>query len=224
MTTSRLRSLAGLALVSTVLLTGCNASGWNPGVAAQVADETISLSEVQDTTTAYCSAVETQLEEGSAVANSVVSTQVAGSLALRAAAEQWAAAEGLESGEDYDIQADSLEKAIAGLSDEQQDAVRAVNLAQPYLASIQLAYGKDEVGGEDEDAQSQAGQQAFADWLDGQDVRVDPRFSVALEDGSFSRVDTQVSFPVSKTAKSAASGEPDETYAAGLPASQRCGG
>src|SRR5690349_5679112 len=88
---TRTRSLVGLALASTVLLTGCNdVSGWNPGVAARVGDETISLAHVQDTTTTYCAAVETQLQEGQAVANSVVASQVAASLALRSAAEQWA--------------------------------------------------------------------------------------------------------------------------------------
>ena len=42
MTPTRLRSLAGLALASTVLLTGCgSAPAFNPGVAAQVDDQTI---------------------------------------------------------------------------------------------------------------------------------------------------------------------------------------
>src|SRR3954471_2009155 len=93
---TRARLLTGLALASTVLLTGCNASGWNPGVAAQVAGDTVTLDQVRDVTSSYCDAVETQLSKGQYVANGVVSSQVAGSLALRAAAEQFAAAEGVE--------------------------------------------------------------------------------------------------------------------------------
>lgn len=227
---TRTRSLVGLALASTVLLTGCSAtggpSGWNPGVAVRVDDETISLSDVQDTTTAYCSAVETQLEEGSAIANAVVGTQVAGSLALRSAAEQWAASVGVEPGDDFDVAAESLDRALAGLSEEQQQAVRDVNLAQPYLDSVELVYGQQEVGDSDDqaDAARAAGKEAFSAWLDDQDVRVDPRYSVALEDGAIARVETQVSLPVSDVAKKVSSGEPDAEYANGLAASQRCGG
>jgi hypothetical protein len=225
-TTSRLRSLAGLGLAATVLLTGCGASGWNPGVGVRVADESISLNEVQDTATSYCSAVETQLEEGTAVANSVVGSQVAGSLALRTAAEQWAASVGVEPAEDYDIAADSLDRALAGLSEDQQEAVRAVNLAQPYVDSVTLAYGQEEVGDSDKqvEAARAAGQEAFAAWLDDQDVQVDPRYSVTLEDGAIARADTQVSYPVSETAESVASGEPDADYANDLAPDQRCGG
>jgi hypothetical protein len=221
---TRTRSLIGLALASTVLLTGCNASGWNPGVAAHVAGETITLAEVQDTTSSYCEAVETQLEEGSAVANGVVSAQVAGSLALRSAAEQWAALEGLEPDESFETQADALDQALAGLSEEQQEAVRSVNLAQPYLTALELAYGQQQDSGADDEAATQAGQEAFADWLDGEDVRIDPRYTVTIDGGTLGRTTTDISLPVSDLAKKAVSGEPDETYAAGLPSSQRCGG
>ncbi|GAB3200530.1 hypothetical protein GCM10027062_20410 [Nocardioides hungaricus] len=228
----RTRSLVGLALASTVLLTGCSAtggaSGWNLGVAARVGDQTISLAEVQDTASTYCSAIETQLQEGQVVANSVVASQVAGSLALRAAAEQYAALEGAEPDAAYDDQASSLEQAIAGLSDDQQEAVRAVNLAQPYAAAIQLAVGRQLVGGGDgkaaQKAAQAAGQKAFADWLAGQEVRIDPRYSAGIGDGSLARVDTQVSYPVSATAKAAAPGGSGQSDAAGLPPSQRCGG
>ena len=226
---TRTRSLVGLALASTVLLTGCSTggpAGWNAGVAVRVDDETISLSDVQDTTSSYCSAVETQLEEGSAIANAVVGTQVAGSLALRSAAEQWAASVGVEPGDDYDIAADSLDRALAGLSEEQQQAVRDVNLAQPYLDSVELVYGQQEVGDSDDqaDAAREAGQEAFSAWLDDQDVRVDPRYAVTLEDGAITRTETQVSLPVSEVAKKVSSGEPDAEYANGLATSQRCGG
>jgi hypothetical protein len=64
-TPTRLRSLTGLALASTVLLTGCGATpAFNPGVAARVGDESISLGEVDDVAEAYCSAAEEQLQEG----------------------------------------------------------------------------------------------------------------------------------------------------------------
>jgi hypothetical protein len=220
---TRTRSLVGLALASTVLLTGCGASGWNPGVAAQVGDDTVSLSEVRDVTTSYCDAVETQLAEGQYVANGVVAAQVAGSLALRAAAELFAEAEGVEPDASLEDAEASLEQSIGELSEEQQDAVRTVNLARPYAAAVELAVGKEELGGSNAEAAAEAGHERFASWLEDQDVRIDPRFLVTIEGGNVSRTNSDISLPVSDTAKTAVSGEPDETYAAGLPSSQRCG-
>lgn len=221
---TRIRSLVGLALASTVLLTGCGASGWNPGAAARVAGATVPLSEVQDVTAAYCDAVETQLQEGQYVANGVVATQVAGALTLREAAEQFAADEGVEPDAAALQQAvDTLEPGLAELSEEQADAVREVNLARPYAAAVELAVGLEAVGDADPEAAAAAGREAFAAWLDEQDVRIDPRYPVTIEGGDVARTTSDISLPVTEGAKKAASGEPDETYAAALPSSQRCG-
>src|SRR6478735_6402225 len=163
-TPTRVRSLAGLA-VAALLLTGCGSvPAFNPGVAARVADSTISNNEVEDVAADYCSAVETQLQPGQGVANSVVSAQVAGALTLREAGEQFAAAEGIEPDPSYQDAADSLEQSIGDLSDEQQEAVRAVNLARPYVAALELAVGIEQVGDEDPDAAAAAGHEEFAAW------------------------------------------------------------
>ncbi|MGB0099647.1 MAG: hypothetical protein WBP61_05140 [Nocardioides sp.] len=231
MTPTRLRSgtvrWAALALTSTVLLTGCGAvPAFNPGVAARVADDTVSLSEVEDVTASYCAAVETQLEAGQSVPNSVVSTQVAGSLALRNAAEQFAAAEGLDGIEQdptYAQQETGLAQGIVELPADQQEAVRAVNLAAPYVAAVELAVGEELAGGEGPEAATAAGHDAFVAWLSEQDVRIDPRFSVTIADGAVARTDTSVSVPVSDSALSSVSGEPDPAAAAALPSTQRCG-
>lgn len=223
MTPTRVRSLAGLA-VAALLLTGCGSvPAFNPGVAARVADSTISTNEVEDVAADYCSAVETQLEPGQGVANSVVSSQVAGALALREAGEQFAAAEGIEPDPSYQDAADSLEQSIGELSDEQQQAVRDVNLARPYVAAVELAVGIEQVGDKDPEAAAAAGHEAFAAWLDDQDVRIDPRYTVSIEDGSIERSDTAVSFAVSDTAKAGVATEADPAAGAALPPSQRCG-
>ncbi|GAA4378114.1 hypothetical protein [Nocardioides caricicola] len=223
MTPTRVRSLAGLA-AAALLLTGCGSvPAFNPGVAARVADTTITTNEVDDTAADYCSAVETQLEEGQAVANSVVDTQVAGSLALQEAGEQFAAAQGVEPDPSYQDAADSLEQSIAGLSPEQQDAVRRVNLARPYVAAVELAVGIEEVGDDDPEAAAAAGHEAFASWLDDQDVRIDPRYAVSIEDGTMAPADTTISFAVSDVAKAGQAAEADPAAGAALPVSQRCG-
>ncbi|WP_243058704.1 hypothetical protein [Nocardioides sp. SR21] len=223
MTPTRVRSLAGLA-AAAVLLTGCSSvPAFNPGVAARVADATITSNDVEETAASYCSAVETQLQEGQAVPNSVVSAQVAGALTLQEAGEQFAAAQGVEPDPSYQDAEDSLEQSIATLTPEQQDAVRRVNLARPYVAAVELAVGIEEVGDEDPEAAAAAGHEAFASWLDDQDVRIDPRYPVAIEDGAIARSDTSISFAVSDVAQAGQAAEPDQAAAAALPDSQRCG-
>jgi hypothetical protein len=222
-TPTRVRSLAGLA-AAALLLTGCGSvPAFNPGVAARVADSTISTSDIEDVAASYCSAVETQLQPGQAVANSVVSSQVAGALTLREAGEQFAAAEGIEPDPSYQDAEDSLDQSIVDLSEEQQDAVRAVNLARPYVAAVELAVGIEQIGDADPDAAAAAGHKEFAAWLDDQDVRIDPRYTVAIEDGTVAPDDTAISYAVSDTAKAGVATEADPTAGAALPASQRCG-
>jgi len=222
-TTTRVRSLAGLA-VAALLLTGCGSvPAFNPGVAARVADSTITTAEVDETAADYCSAVQTQLEAGQAVANSMVSSQVAGALTLQEAAEQFADAQGVDPDPSYQDAADSLEQGIADLSPEQQDAVRRVNLAPPYVAAVELAAGVEEVGGDDPDAAAAAGKKAFAAWLDDHDVRIDPRYAVSFEDGTMTPADTTISFAVSDVAKAGQTPETDPAAGAALPVSQRCG-
>ncbi|MDF1603431.1 hypothetical protein [Nocardioides sp. YIM 152315] len=218
---TRVSSLVGLAVAAT-LLTGCGAvPDLNPGTAVRVDDTTYSLDEVADLAGDYCDAVRTQLQEGEMVANAVINSQVAGSLALRAAAEQFAGEEGVSPDATYEQAQQQLDASIAELTADQQEAVRDVNLARPYAEAVQVAVGKQ--GGAGDDEALGAGQQTFADWLSDQDVRIDPRFSVSVADGAIASSDTSVSYSVSSTARSGASAEPDPTYAAGLPQTQRCG-
>jgi len=220
---TRLSSLAGLAVAATVLLTGCGSvPGFNPGVGVRVDDATFSMDEVADLSSAYCEAVETQLQEGQMVANSMISQQVAGSLALRSAAEQFAAAAGVAPDAAYAQSEQQLEASIADLTPAQQEAVRRVNLAEPYAQAVQLAVGK-QAGSTDAQAALAAGQDEFTTWLGEQDVRIDPRFAVSIDEGTLAPATTELSYSVSDTATRAAATEPDPTYAAELPQSQRCG-
>jgi hypothetical protein len=221
---TRVSSLAGLAVAATVLLTGCGAvPDLNPGVAVRVDDTSFTLDEVEDVASSYCAAVETQLQDGEQVANAVINAQAAAALALQTASEQFAADEGVEpDATTYGQAQQQLEGSIAELSSSQQEAVRTVNLARAYAAAVQLAVGKQGGATTDEDAAS-AGQEAFAGWLDDQDVRIDPRFAVSLDGGAIAPTDTSVSYSVSSAALDGVAAEPDPTYAAGLPSTQRCG-
>lgn len=223
MTSIRLRSLAGLAVAAAVTLSGCSSvPALNGGVAARVADETVTMQEVADTSALYCSAIETRLADGQVLPGSAVSSEVAGALALRAAADQFAAEQGITADPIFEQAQEALDTDIAELPESQQEAVREVFLAPDYVTAVQVAAGKQLDSGADAEAAQSAGEEAFAAWIDDHDVRIDPRFNITIDGGVRGRAATDVSYPVSDGAKAAVSGE-DPTLAAGLPSNQRCG-
>ena len=228
MTSNRLRSIAGLALASTVLLTGCDSTpAFNPGVAARVGGETISLGTVADVSKAYCSAAAEQFPEGQVLPGHYVSDRVAGTLALRLAADEFAADLGVSADEEYAQAEEAFRLSLGALTEDQQEAVVDVEGASTYVGAVQKAAGEkilaDEGRTAGERAARRLGQEAFVAWLDDNDVRIDPRFSVAIVDGEIAGNDTSLSFALGQTATAADAGSPDTEYAAALPESQRCG-
>lgn len=223
------RSLAGLAVASAVLLSGCGSvPDFNPGVAARVGDETISLSAVDDVAESYCGAIEPQLEKESQVfPNSLVLGNVAGNLTLRAAADQLADEYGVEADKQYDRAVDQVEGSLTDLSADQRDAIIEVDGTRVYVNAVQLSVGRAILreeggsGGGDEAALA-AGQEALQAWLDDNDVRLDPRYGLEIDQGQVVPADTSVSFPLGDIAKGA-TGQPDPVVTAGLPETQRCG-
>ena len=92
------------------------------------------------------------------------------------------------------------------------------------MAAVETAVGRETLGDSpsDKDAAA-AGQKEFLAWLDDHDVRIDPRYGVAIEQGQPVVLDTGLSYSTSKTAKAADAQTPDTTYAGALPSTQRCG-
>jgi peptidyl-prolyl cis-trans isomerase SurA len=220
----RLRTLAGLALASTLLLTGCGSvPAFNPGVAARVDGDTISLGRVDDVATSYCDAAEKQLQAGQVLPMHYLRGRVAGSLALRVAADRFAAAHGVSADSAYDTAVRNAQSQLAGLPEDQRQALIDVQGAAIYVQAVEKSVGASLGATGSEKAQVAAGQKAFQKWLDDQDIRLDPRFGVSIADGEVKPVDTSVSYPLGATAKSADADQPDTTYAGGLPETQRCG-
>lgn len=215
---------AGIALAAAVLLTGCDdVPAFNPGVAAQVGDDTISMSTVDDLTATYCEAAETQLQEDQALPQHYLRGQVAGSLALRAAADQFAAEKGVTADPSYDAAVEQAEQSLSGLDAAQRQAIIDVQGAAAYVQAVETAVGAElgTTGGRK--AKLAAGQKAFQEWLADQDVRIDPRFGVSISDGTSQRIDTSLSYAVSDTPTKADADQPDTEYAGALPDNQRCG-
>jgi hypothetical protein len=223
-TSTRLRGLAGLALAATVLLTGCDGvPAFNPGVAAQVGDDTITMSTVDDVSTSFCEYVEPQLQEGQVLAQRYVRGQVAGSLALRAAADQFAAEHGVSAGPSYDTAVAQAEQNLQDLTDAQRQAVIDVQGATTYVQAIESAVGAQLGTSGGQRAKIAAGQQEFVAWLDDHDIRIDPRFGVSIDTGATVATDTTLSHAVTDTATKADAEQPDPDYAGALPENQRCG-
>lgn len=221
---TRLRGLAGVAVVSAVLLTGCGTQAdFNPGVAARVGADAIPTSRVTDLAADYCKAAEPQLQ-GQPVPNHYLNGRVAGALALRSAAEQMLAAHDVAVDASYNQAVSQAETQLATTPAAQRDALIEVQGAELYVEAAELAVGRALSGGTTTgDAAKATGAKEFAAWIDGNDVTIDPRYGVELKDGKAVAADTGVSYAVSDVAKKGASDQPDSTYAATLSSAQRCG-
>lgn len=233
MSTSRRARLAVATTTAalTVVLTGCGVTGtgFQPGVAAKVGDRTVTTDRVDEIVGSYCGALEEQLvAEGTAVPLSYLRGAFAGQLALVQAAEQLADDYDVEPTSDYQRSVSEIEAQVADLSEEQREAVVEIEASSAYVASVQLAVGAqllaEEGAGQPTDEEAgQRGVEAFNEWLETHDVEFNPEYGVDIEDGSLTRVDTQLSYPVGDAAKAGGADEPDPDYSAGLPDSQRCG-
>lgn len=222
---------AALALLLAGGLSGCGVAGtdFHPGVAAQVGDESITVSHVDSVASNYCSAITSQLQSNNQVLPlSYLRSGVLGRLTLVAAAKQLAADRGVSAGQAYDQKVAQLQGAVAALPQDQQDAVIAIESSADYISGVEAAVGKQELKAQGTTKASTAdataaGQKAFSDWLADQSISIDPQFGLKIEKDQTVPTDTSVSYALSDTAKSGAATSPDQTYAASLPASNRCG-
>lgn len=230
------RPLAGVAApllagMAALLLSGCGVAGtsFHPGVAAQVGDETISVSTVDSVASDYCSAIEPQLSsQKQVVPRHYLRDGIAGRLTLLAAAHQLAADYGVDAGPQYDQKVAELQGAVDALPEGQQQAVIEIEASTAYIGGVQQAVGEKVLaaqgttGASSQDA-AKAGQAAFAKWFDQNDVTIDPQFGIGIKDGQTVKTDTSISFPVGDAAKQGEAATPDQSYAASLPDAHRCG-
>lgn len=225
------RTLTGVAAASVLLLTGCGVAGTNfhPGVAADVGDISITTDHVDAVATDYCIAIEDQLAADNQIwPRRYLRGGIVGQLALKAVAEQLADLYDVSTGQQYDQKIASLEQAVSALSADAQEAVIEVEASGTYISDIQLAIGTKllvEQGTAEPTSEQAAAeaQQVFAEWIDDNDVQIDPQYGVDFVDGLPVPADTNVSFASGDTAKLGGAEKPDPDYSSGLPAAQRCG-
>jgi hypothetical protein len=223
-TTRRLGVLAPLGLTTVLLLTGCGAV--QPGTAVQVDDETISLARVDEVAADFCTAIEPQLDsQAQTLPNAFLRGGIAGTLALRSAAEQVAAEYGVEpDSEQYLTAIAELERSTTSLPEDVRDSVVEVQGATAYLEAVQAAVGEQELDGQGayEDFVN-AGAEVMTGWIEEHEVEFDPALNTTLEDGNITSVDGALSYAVSDQAKAGLAAEPNPAEARLLPATHRCG-
>ena len=222
---------AALALLLAGGLSGCGIAGadFHPGVAAQVGDVAITVSEVDSVASNYCTAITGQLQSNNQVLPlHYLRTGVVGRLTLVAAAKQFAADRAVTAGTQYNEKVAQLQGAVASLPSDQQDAVIQIESSGDYITGVEQAVGKQalEAAGASKPSAADAaaaGKKAFSAWLADQSISIDPLFGLKIENDQTVPTDTSVSYALSDTAKSGAATTPDQTYAASLPAAHRCG-
>lgn len=227
----QVRSVLVLTGLLAGLLSGCGVAGtgFHPGVAAEVGDDTISVTKVNQFTSDYCTAIEGQLADNNQVLpQRYLRGGIAGQLVLVSAAEQLAAEYDVEPGMQYDQKVAELQAGTAELSEGEQEAVIEIESSSTYVTGIQEAIGEQllvakGVNDPTIDKARAAGKRVFDRWLADHDVTIDPQFGVEIKDGQPVPTDTSLSYAVGDTAKEGQADSPDQEYAAGLPDSHRCG-
>jgi len=219
-------SLACAALV--LPLCGCGVGGaeFHPGTAAQVGDDVVTVAHVDEVAADYCAAVEDQIQGGTKVPMRYLRSGVAGQLAMRAAVEQLADEYGVTPGTQYRSQLSQIKGQASSLDDDIADSYVEVESVQPYVADVLTSVGGIRLEEESEpsiEARQQAGLEALDEWAQQEDVSFAPRYGLEFRDGQPVRVDEEISYPLSDTAKAGLAEEPDAEYAAALPDVQTCG-
>jgi peptidyl-prolyl cis-trans isomerase SurA len=212
-------------------LSGCGVAGtsFQPGVAARVGDDNITVRQVDSLASGYCSSIEKQLgANNQVVPGRYLRGGIVGQLVLVSAARQLAAQYGVQPGADYTRKVADLRDAVANLPAEQAQAVVAVESSSAYLQGVVTAIGEKELQRQGStasgsDAAVSAGKKVFSRWLDDHDVRIDPKFGVRISQGQPVPTDGSLSYAVSDAAKQGDAAQPDQLYAASLPDAHRCG-
>jgi hypothetical protein len=219
--------LAVVAIAATGLLSACG--GAQPGVAARVGDQTITVSDVNRITDGYCRAYERQLEgEGTVVPMSIISGNVVQTLAMTAAAEQLAEDFDITPSATYAAALANLEQTVTSLEEDAANARVELERSVDYVTDVLTQVGRaqleaDGVAEPSTDDSLAKGQDALNTWLSANEPQIDPQYGLALVEVQPEVRDTSTSFAVSDLAKQGASGQVDPAYAQSLPESQRCG-
>lgn len=193
---SRVLVLAGAAL----LLSACGPV--RPGAAAVVGDSSISMDDVQTTTTAYCLISAVNAQQGSTTDLVELRRQAVANLLLTEVAEQAAAGRGIKVA-DRPLTEDQTAQ-IEQLFGSDSDEVTTVVESNQRVNALLVALARD-AGAQGTDEQlAQAGQQIVAADAVKKGIKIDPRFGLS---NSLQQVGTTGSLSVQAAELDTASAE-----------------
>jgi len=219
----RLAALASAMTLAATVLSSCGSA--SPGVAAQVGDDTITTSQVDELAADVCT-LQKALPKGGPNEQQPTSGLVARdgalqSLILRSIGEQMAADHGVSADSDYEAQVHQTRLQFGTVDDETVEAALPAYTSVAYFVNIMRQIGKS-TGASNDDEALTAGIKQAQSWQSDHPIETNPMFgSFSIGDQEIESERDDLAFPVSKTAKDAESGSAD--YYASLPASQRCG-
>lgn len=224
--------MRALLVLPVVLLTGCGVAGteFNPGVAAQVGDDTITTRQVDQLTHDYCKAYE-RFSKDQPQGNGPTPLRfflgnLATTLIAQSAAEQLADQYDVQPTEDYKKNLAQVEGQFESYPASERKAVIEVSGAAEYTDNVLTQIGEqllEDEGNSEASADDQlaAGNEELVGWVADHDVQVNPRYTVTL--GGDPEADNQLSYAADDAAKGGLLDEPDADYAASLPDHAVCG-
>lgn len=222
--------MTGVALgLNGLLLTGCGGGPSGPGVAVEVGDQAISAVHVDRTAAHMCEALEEDFRaQSTVVPMSFIRQGVVQLLSLRAQASQIAEQYGVKPGPAYEREVSERSRSVAELPEDVRESYVEVMTADALASAVAEEVGRAKLVAEGfseptAEQVAQAGSDVFATWPDQHGIEIDPQYGLELSDGALVPADTDLSVAVSDLAKQGQAAEPDPSYAASLPASQRCG-
>lgn len=216
-----------VALLVSGLVSGC--AGARPGVAAQVGDQVITLTAVDQATEDLCQVFLPQIKDaGQSYPLGAIRAIAVQTMTTRELASQVARAYGVKPTKEYDMQYAGQKQAALQLDENLRSTFLELSTAATYAESIQqqvglIALKADGATSPTVDDQMARGKQIFTEWADKEGVELDPRFGLGMIDGAVTPTDTQVSTAVSAAALAGAKEQMDPAEVAALPADQRCG-
>lgn len=212
---------------AALLLTGCGAA--QPGIAARLGDDSVSLREIDSTAVLLCDAVEPQLKgDANQLSMRLPRAFTLSAWIERTIAEQVAAVYDVTPGAQYEASLAELERSVSAIEDKPREAYISASSAHSYRLAVlsqaaRLQLHDEGLTAPTPDQVTERGDAIFATWPDSHELQIDPRFGIAFVDGQLSDIDTGLSYAVSDVAKAGAAADPEAVYIASLADSQRCG-
>lgn len=211
--------------VAGLALSACGAI--HPGVGAQVGDDTISLSRIDEIAQDFCAAVGPQLDsQAKTFPNSYFRSGIAGTLAMRSIADQVAAEFDVSAQDnaDYLDQLKQIQRNLAGAPEGARESLLLVDSAPPYVTAVQTEVGKVLLDGKGDDSDFlAAGADEFGKWTASHEVEFAPSLNTTVKDGTVKNSDPALTYALSGAAKEGLATEPNSVLAREMPASHRCG-